>query len=473
MSYMKQTKFLIVFLMCEILVYQTHISAMYAKAKKNVYYVNEILGNDNNPGTQKLPFKSIDKINTLPLKEGDIVLFAGGQIYSGTIRFTALLGTKENPVTISSYGNQRATIYGKDSFAIKISDSKHIIIKNINAKGKGRLSGNCTTGIDLQNTSYGFIDSVDVSGFLNDGIGIWDCENISITHAYSHDNGSGGIHVDSRFMGKKLVKKLYIAHCIAENNPGNQYILDNHSGNGILLGNVTNAIVEYCEAMNNGWAMPRNGNGPVGIWVYESDSIQIQYCYSHDNKTSPFGSDGGGFDFDGGTTNSIFQYNISANNEGAGFGIFQYKGAGKWNNNIVRYNVSIDDGIKNSHAGIFVWCDPSASNSIKNCTIYKNLIINKHGHTVSFSPEKYEGVAFTENIFLLTGEDKESHIDGSFTSATFNGNQYWSKYAELNNLPQPIVNIDSSAIYSNPQVITPTTISVEKIKEIINSLIIK
>jgi len=46
------------------------------------------------------------------------------------------------------------------------------------------------------------------------------------------------------------------------------------------------------------------------------------------------------------------------NNEGAGYGLFQFAGATEWNNNIIRYNVSVNDGIKNSHAGIYVWCDP-------------------------------------------------------------------------------------------------------------------
>ena len=59
----------------------------------------------------------------------------------------------------------------------------------------------------------------------------------------------------------------------------------------------------------------RGRNGPVGIWGYESDRLTIQYCFSHDNKTSPEGLDGGGFDFDGGITNSLMQYNLAMNNE--------------------------------------------------------------------------------------------------------------------------------------------------------------
>ncbi len=73
--------------------------------------------------------------------------------------------------------------------------------------------------------------------------------------------------------------------------------------------------------------MPRKGNGTVGIWCYEANSVMIQHCLSFQNKTSQGGEDGGGYDFDGGTTNSIIQYCLSYENQGSAFGIFQYDGA--------------------------------------------------------------------------------------------------------------------------------------------------
>ena len=124
---------------------------------------------------------------------------------------------------------------------------------------------------------------------------------------------------------EKRSSDLHIGHCVAKNNPGNPSNLTNHSGNGIVVGNAQNVIIEYCEAANNGWDMPRKGNGPVGIWAWNSDRVIIQFCVSHDNK-SP-GDDGGGFDFDGGVTNSILQYNHSYNNHGPGYFICQYPGA--------------------------------------------------------------------------------------------------------------------------------------------------
>ena len=99
--------------------------------------------------------------------------------------------------------------------------------------------------------------------------------------------------------------------------------------------------------------MPRQGNGPVGIWAWMSDHVKIQYCISYKNRTSRGGKDGGGFDLDGGVTNSLIQYCLSYENEGAGYGLFQYPGASDWSNNIIRYSVSINDARTTEGAGSF------------------------------------------------------------------------------------------------------------------------
>ena len=80
--------------------------------------------------------------------------------------------------------------------------------------------------------------------------------------------------------------------------------------------------------------MPRIGNGPVGIWADEASNVTIQYCISHPINTAKGAKDGGGFDFDGGITNSIIQYCLSYENQGAGYGLFQYAGASPWHNNV-------------------------------------------------------------------------------------------------------------------------------------------
>jgi len=421
------------------------------------YYVNTKSGDDANPGTLNKPFKSIERVNLLQLQAGNSLFFAGGQSFTGTLRLKGLTGKKEQPIVIGSYGNGRANINGKNKDAIQADNCSWLEIKNLVVSGYSRLR-NTGSGIELRMTSNCRIDSIDAGGFLRSGVKAVGGNNLRITNVYAHDNGFSGINVESdgqdsgglEGSGGKTFRNLYIANCVAVNNPGCPEVKENHSGNGILIGGVTNGTIEYCEAMNNGWDMPREGNGPVGIWAYQSDSITIQYCYSHDNKTSANGKDGGGFDFDGGMTNSIMQYNFSANNEGAGYGLFQYYGASLWKNNLIRNNISYNDGRKNGKAGFLMWISEGSPESISGCQIENNLVVNKYGHAVSFEPGNYPGFRFKKNIFLLTG-NSISFVNGKYSGAIFSENQAWAADREVS-LAFPE---DQLAILTEPKISLP------------------
>ena len=58
---------------------------------------------------------------------------------------------------------------------------------------------------------------------------------------------------------------------------------------------------------------------------------------------------------DGGVRNSIVQYNYSHDNDGAGYLLAQFEGGRAFYNNVIRYNVSENDGQKNSYGGIHLW----------------------------------------------------------------------------------------------------------------------
>ncbi len=429
-------------------------------APSSIYYVDGQLGNDTNPGTLKKPFKTIKWVNAFQLHAGNSVLFAGGQTFTGTLQFKGLSGTKEQPITIGSYGNGRAIINGENGNAIYASVCSWLQVKNLIVTGTGRLKGNTGSGVEFRRTLDCSIDSVEASGFLWSGVKAVGGKNLRVTNVYAHDNGFSGINVESdgqdsgglEGSGAKSFRNLYIANCVADNNPGCPEVKNNHSGNGILIGGVTNGTIEFCEAMNNGWDMPREGNGPVGIWAYQSDSITIQYCYSHDNKTSEIGKDGGGFDFDGGITNSVMQYNFSANNEGAGYGLFQYYGASVWKNNIVRNNISYNDGRKNGQAGFLMWIAEGSPESISDCRIENNLVVNKYGHAVSFLPGNYPGFKFRNNIFLITAHSV-SFVNGIYSGATFENNRAWSTDRKV---PLAFPE-DPNAILTDPKISLPAS----------------
>lgn len=399
-------------------------------APTSSYYVNSQKGNDDNPGTIEKPFQTIAKVNQLKLQAGNSVFFAGGQTFKGNLYLKGISGIKESPIKLSSYGNGRAIIDAGNETGIKADSCVWLQVKNLKVVGTDRLEGNEGSGIELRKTQNCAIDSVETSGFLWSGVKAVGGKNLQITHVYAHDNGFSGINVESDGQDAgglegswgKSFHNVYIAHCVAENNPGCPVVKNNHSGNGVLIGGVTKGLIEYCEAMNNGWDMPREGNGPVGIWAYQSDSITIQYCYAHDNKTSAKGKDGGGFDLDGGITNSVVQYNYSANNEGAGYGLFQYYGATVWKNNIVRNNFSYNDGRKNGQAGFLMWIANGSPEPISDCQIYENTVVNCYGHAVSFEPGDYPRFEFHNNTFVLT-DQPVSFVNGNYSGATFTGNK--------------------------------------------------
>lgn len=430
-----------------------------------IYYIDAIAGRDNHNGlSQQSAWQTLEKASKGLYQAGDKILLKEGQTFQGSLKMKSLSGQPGSPIVISSFGGGRAIISSGDSVAVLVGNCDFMVVKNLICKGSGRLKGNKTSGVNFRECKNITIDSTDVSGYLFSGINMEGGSDIRITNVYAHDNGYCGIHVTSEVSEgdeslDKSVRNIYIGYSVTENNPGCPAIKDNHSGNGILVGGVTNALIEYCESMNNGWDMPREGNGPVGIWAYKSDSVVIQHCYAHHNKTSPKGHDGGGFDFDGGVTNSIMQYNFSMYNEGAGYGMFQYADAKLWNNNVVRYNISYHDGVKSGQSGIFMWCDPSAI-PMKNLHAYNNTIVNKFGHGVNFLPGHYENFVFENNIFLVT-DSTDQFTGGEFTGALFDRNLYWNSYHAQLGLEQPKIRLDANPVLVDPLLLMPTADSLE------------
>ena len=146
--------------------------------------------------------------------------------------------------------------------------------------------------------------------------------------------------------------------------------------------------------------------GPVGIWTWDSNRVVIQYNESHHNRTgSP--KDGGGFDLDGGVQNSIVQYNYSHNNDGAGYLLAQFEGAKPFHNNIIRYNLSKNDGRKNSYGGIHLWSTGS-NDGIRDTAIYQNTISTSKSDTsnpaaVDCITEGIHNIRIYNNTFITDG----------------------------------------------------------------------
>ena len=385
------------------------------------YYISQN-GNDIDPGTKDRPFKTLQKINSLQLKPGDRVYLKGEEIFPGTLSLR-INGSRDQPVLITSYENENgnAVIDGGNKEAI-ILRGNYFQLKDINVKGAGRKTGNTANGITLLKVDSAALENITTEGFQKSGIEINSCRNVSVKNVHAVNNGFCGILITG--MDKERSKNILVTGCNAENNPGDPTILDNHSGNGILAGLSDSVLIDHCTATNNGWDMPRTGNGPVGIWAYESDHVTIQYCISYRNKTSKGAQDGGGFDLDGGVRNSTIQYCLSYENEGAGYGLFQYAGASPWQGNIVRYCISINDATTTKAAGaIFIWNGSGDSTQFDNCKIYNNVIYSDRAPAIEFEVmSANRSFLLANNIFI--GSD--SIVHGPSSGEKFVNNIWWT-----------------------------------------------
>lgn len=388
-------------------------------------------GDDGNDGSRDHPFKTIQHFNSMEIKPGDSIFFKAGDIFKGhLILDSTKSGANKKPVVITSYGIGNAIIDAGNGTGISLYNSRYVTINNLTLKGAGRKEGNTKSGFEISDCNNISINNIEISGFQKSGLQIYSCRNVIINKVNAHDNGAAGIGVEGDFNNKLTSKDIRIIFCRADNNPGDPTNLTNHSGNGIVVGHCTNVLIDHCSATNNGWDMPRIGNGPVGIWCYEADSVIIQHCLSYRNKTSVGGADGGGFDLDGGVTNSIIQYCLSYKNQGSGYCMFQYWGASPWHDNVIRFNISENDGlVSDSRAGAYVWNSSRDAGQFYNCDFYNNTIYNSKQAALSFSEtSKRRNFRFFNNIFI----GKDSLIKGDEGDDIFLANDWYSIEKKFN-----------------------------------------
>jgi len=352
---------------------------------KNYYLGSR--GDDNNSGADSAQaWQTIAKLSTIHLYPGDSVLFKGGDTIPGIIYVTALdSGTDAMPVVFSSYGIGRASINAGEGAGFYGYNSGGFAIDNINFFGSG-IASNTNSGIifytDTSNGhkfSHVYINNSNVSGFGQCGIIIGSYhssypgyQGIRITNVTVTNVKQKGIFVyDFGSQNSTLYghKDLYIGHCTVM-----------YSGiEGILVSGVDSGLVEYCRAGYTGY---NTNTGDAGIWAYSANNITFQYCISDHATTT--GSDGEGFDLDGGTQNCVIQYCYAYQNYACGFMHCDYPGSRPNYNNIVRYCISENDGRKpvdDESSFLFI----SWGTGVNHCYMYNNtaFISDNGSHPVS------------------------------------------------------------------------------------------
>jgi hypothetical protein len=395
------------------------------------YYLS-LSGDDSNAGTSStLAWRSISRLNSLNLVAGDRILFEHGSRFAGPLIFdSADQGTETNPIVITSYGIGRATIEAGDGPGLFAHNTAGIFLSQVNFIGAGRTE-NSAEGVFFYNELPGdirlgtiHIDNIEVSGFGKNGIviGGWNGQSgfrdVQITQTDVHDNGLNGLITYAQ--EPNVHEHVSVRDVRSFRNSGISTVTP--SGSGIVFGGVNGGTIEWSVAHDNGMM----GDAGVGIWTHTSTNILIQYNESFDNQTSGE-ADGGGFDLDGGVTNSIMQYNYSHGNDGAGYGLYQYPGAPPWFGNTVRYNMSIDDGRKNGYSAIRIW---NGGSGLANAEIYHNLVfISSSEHGIPSALSFVTGTSrfsFHHNAFFASGQARLITVVPEQMDLSASNNSCWS-----------------------------------------------
>lgn len=457
----------------------------------NTYYVSST-GNDNNSGlTPNDAWKTIEKVNSITVKPGDAVKFEGGKTFNGSLKFNSSdANGGSNAVTISSYGTGRATIFSGNENGIDIYNTAGFIIENLIVAGTAS-TGVKNSGIqfytDLDGDikfDYARVSNVEVHGFRDFGIvfGSWKYQsannsgfkNVLVENARVYNIMDVGISSYGNFSASKTGyahSNIVVRNCEVFNISGLSTKTNAHSGNGILLSDVQNSVIEYSTVYNSGHLNANPSGGPVGIWYWDADQVTIQHneVYGMKSGTS---KDGGGFDLDGGVTNGTMQYNYSHDNYGAGFLIGQFTGARPMRNITVRYNISENDAATNG--GSVYLFNGSSPASMRDIYVYNNTFYLKEKYSGSAAIKVLEWKTISENvnfnnniIFAENGADLVQVPSGYH--ANFSGNLYhttgtfsikykginYSSLADFRTTGNEVVNGKATGVQKDPLLSNP------------------
>ncbi|MBC8052204.1 MAG: right-handed parallel beta-helix repeat-containing protein [Sphingobacteriaceae bacterium] len=463
----------------------THIKVFSVNDMKlqNTYYVDAVNGKDANNGiTPHTPWKTLKKVNSAVFKPGDKLLFRAGTNYNGQLKVHGS-GKAGRPIIIDKYGEgfkPRIRGQARDSSALLLFNVEYWTVRNLDISNYGSTPKPSRYGVWVKLLNFGTAHSIvlsnleihDVNGSLvkkeGGGAGIL-CSNEgnipsrfdslvieNCTIKRCHRNGiliNGNWERNNWFPNKKVV--------IRKN------LIEGVPGDGIVPVGCDSALIEY-NVMRDCPRLLPDGEAAAGIWPWSSDNTIIQYNEVSDHK-APW--DAQGFDSDWNCRNTVIQYNYSHDNEGGFLLICNDGSAGKKssignNGTIVRYNLSVNDGFRNSgkHAGFSPIIH--VAGPVKNTLVYNNVFyINSKARNVDsalIDITDWQGFAdstvFANNIFYANTAVKYRLSKG--TRTIFENNIYYGRH-----LDKPK---DSFAIVDDPVFLIKEQIGLPGLKSALN-----
>src|SRR6266567_5218130 len=431
------------------------------------YYVSPN-GDDNNAGTSAAyPWQTIAKVNNFTFPQGSAVSFEGGQTFTGCLVFNTAnvpSSSSTTPFTVNSYGTGAATISSNcsgTSAAAITGDNVH----GFTIDGLRIVNGGSTIyGVLLENqTSHSPTQSIvvknsEITGFapvgtVSNGGEIWiigyaangnngPLNNVQILnntlHGASVTSGDGD-GVGGWGYGENITNVL-----VQGNTIFNLGMPATTPGAGILVNGWSQATVQY-NIIHDVGANVTSCGGASGIETYTSNKITVRFNEVYNVQPSPSytkGCDFDAIDLDGGTTNSVVEYNYTHHNAGSGLLAYVTSPTGyTWGPNTYRYNISENDDWAKAQGGLFNIGPGNPPNAISiygntffdNVTTQKTLTTSSACFYYGFSGGTWaSGSLVADNICVMNNFDKYGR-NGNFiynpngeTGMTLSNNLYYT-----------------------------------------------
>lgn len=412
-----------------------------AQAKGETYYIDAIDGDNSNSGTSEAQaWKDLGGFTgEQELTAGVSVLFRCGGTYDFNVELKDIVGTKENPFTISSYGEGERpvlTTQAKDEI-LTLIDCSYVTVSNLqmvapngggiwidtlnrtsegitinNVYFHGMPNGKVNARDDMSQGAAASRAAVMVKGLparsryaVNDltikNCEVYDCANGFMIWGSWNDEQNPWCEeedADPIYNTGLLIEGCYFHEMDAE---------------AVIIGICDGALVTDCRAINTCQGEGVDENGEIlyftaAMWFWGSENSTIEYCEIAGQKN--FG-DGMAVDFDSGTNNCTYQYIYSHDNMRF---MSNNAKASPQQNNTVRYCLSVNDNGGRSAI--------ASGNGEDGFKFYNNTIINCHDFHVRYLTNSFfaNNIIIPEDGCILYFNKKEEKVANN----TFTNNCY-------------------------------------------------
>lgn len=421
--------------------------------KGSNFYVDSKTGSDSNDGKSiKKPWKSLQRVNNYLFNPGDSILFKAGEVWNGQLSPKGS-GAEGYPAVISTYGGHKKPLLdgkGLVEQVLKLEDVDFWEVENLEITNNSSSIGN-RLGVlikdngksrkhiylkklyihdvmgdysfEMKGKNTGGIGIIGNASTKFDDILIEDCEIANVTRVGIFSNLTDGKLAvkGNRPITNLVIRRNKIHHC---------------AGDGAIIRYAYQPLIEYNEVWENHNASEDLVRYGVALWCRSTDEATFQYNEVYNTRG---GKDGQAFDADEDAYRTIIQYNYSHDNEG-GFTLITSTSEDA----IIRYNISVNDGIK----GLHVFDFPVWANHVRGTAIVHNntVVLGKDYGAVVIADEALPTAKFYNNIFYHAGAGNLV-VKSAGQTAVFSNNAYFG----FGVLPIP----DDKAITVDPLLVDP------------------